>query len=897
MLPSASSLFTATRASADVIYRNPLVLLLLILISSASGSVQAERPLAFYLARRDYTQALAVLMQRISADSSDAAALRDIARVYDRQRLFDSSLVWWQRALSAEQHNDSAVVGLWRAMLSHAGRDSTILAATRARIEADARARYVDSSAQKLSVAFEGFNMAGSPAADTAAMLLMTRFPDSPYGCRLIGEAFYDSLYPVWNNDTARAAVVRRFLERYTKTSWRTTFFQFLLSALTGLGDTTALLQTIHVAVRDDPHDPLRCRYAAALLNRLRLQPPLAESLARAAIVLEPFTVRPASMPAEVWELEFRPLRWSARVALAEALLNQGRSQEARSWLSEALQQFVLDPQQEATPAPIHCLLGETDIANGDTTAAFTHLAVALAWGDSRNLWTARAESTLLRVWRLSPPELYDSLRRQLKYHGSVFTDVTAAAGLAGLRLSRVAWGDYDNDGFDDLLLNGCQLMHNDKGRGFRDISDQVGLAGWQGKGRGGIWADVNNDGWLDFWMAAAAGYDQLWLNHRGHFRPAGPASSVPADTFPTEGAAWADFNLDGKVDLYCANYEAAQGEYCPDRLWLNVGAGHFRDVTVQSGIVPPFGENRAGRGVVWGDFDDDGDPDCFVANYRLGENFLWVNSGRDSFTNRAAELGVAGDETDGWFGHTIGAAWGDFDADGDLDLFTADLAHPRYIHFSNRSRLYENLGPDSIPRFVDRRAALGIRYEETHSDPAWGDVDNDGDLDLYITSVYENRRSLLYENLLSNRNTEPGRSEFRDVAGLAGARVFNGWGCAFSDYDNDGDLDLVVGSGSGLRLLRNDTPYNNHWLKVRVIGRHANRAGIGCRVTVRRKGYLQVREIEGGRGTTSQNSLTQHFGLGSDTDPVEVTVRFRTGRSLTLRNVKPDQLLVVRER
>ncbi|MBN2537221.1 CRTAC1 family protein, partial [candidate division WOR-3 bacterium] len=330
-----------------------------------------------------------------------------------------------------------------------------------------------------------------------------------------------------------------------------------------------------------------------------------------------------------------------------------------------------------------------------------------------------------------------------------------------------------------------------------------------------------------------------------------------------------------------------------PDRLWRNTESG-FVDATGPAGIAAPYGEDRAGRGVAWADFDDDSDQDCFVANYRLQENFLWLNRGDGTFENAAPRLGVAGDEVDGWFGHTIGAAWADFDNDGDLDLFTADLAHPRYIEFSNRSRLYENLGPGAEPRFRDVRAKSGIRYEETHSNPAWADVDNDGDLDLYITSIYEGRRSFLYENL--GRPFPDSCVLFRETTWLSGTRADNGWGCAFADFDNDGDMDLVVGSGSGVRLYRNDLRPGNHWLQVRVVGRRANRAGIGCRVTVRRGDEAWIREVSGGSGTTSQDMLVQHFGLGESDAPVDVEVNFGSGRARRLEGVPPGWRITVEE-
>lgn len=856
------------------------------------------RSLKDYLARRDYAAAVAVYSRQVEDDSTDAAAMRNLARVYDHMQRYDSSFTWWERAATTDHLNDSAVAGRWLALFRRDQGDSLGLAVTRALIAAEAGRYLAETSAAGLTLAYDGLALSDTGRVKTATSLLTARFPDSPRGYELIGSMFYDSLYPVWTDDTLKLPIIRRFLERFPVTEWRQTFYQFMLSSLFTLKDTIGLRRAAAEMTLDDTLDPFRFRYAAALFNRLGLDPALSERYARRAIALEPGTLKPHNKPQEQWDIDYKPLYVSARVALAEAILVHGRLAEAKGWLSDALSTFKWDPQQEVTPAPIYCLLGEIQSIEGDTATALSSFSYAMQCGDSRNTWTLRADSGFRSLLPSSDRSVIDTARRILEYDGAVFTDITDSAGLAERRESRVAWGDFNNDGYEDLLLNGSVLFRNDSGGRFTNVTDSAGLAGTPG--RGGIWGDYDNDGWLDAYVPGGDSIDRLFRNDSGRFVDVTRQAGWASDPSPTEGCAWADYDNDGWIDLYCANYENwEQHSYYPDRLWRNQ-QGTFVDATAAAGVVPPNDVDLAGRGVNWGDFDNDGDQDCYVSNYRLCENFLWENSGRGRFANRAAELGVSGDEVNGWYGHTIGSAWGDFDNDGDLDLFTADLAHPRYIEFSNRSRLYENQGPDAVPRFRDRRADVGIRYEETHSDPAWADVDSDGDLDLYITSVYEGRRSFLYENQLlpsNGRSPGPRPRAFTEITWLSGTRCYNGWGCAFADYDNDGDQDLAVGSGSGMRLFRNDTRNGNHWLKVKVVGRRASRAGIGCRVTVTRGPESLMREVEGGKGTTSQSSLIQHFGLGRSGEPVTVTVRFGARRTVTIKGVKPDQTVVVRER
>jgi len=586
---------------------------------------------------------------------------------------------------------------------------------------------------------------------------------------------------------------------------------------------------------------------------------------------------------------------------------------EYRGALSLVEPVIELDPftvDEDQTLAPFTLIAAQAAEADEDYPAAYAnYLATAIA-GDSRNRYALQAEQKLPELAEqlsdreldaayaaAAPPELAGvSLPR--------FTDVTLELGLTEARGRRLAWGDVDLDGDPDLLVDGSRLWRNDAGTTatggrFNDASRLWGLGG---SAASGVFADVDNDGDLDIYSAGHGRHgDRLWRNEfitRGgspeqRFVDVTAVAGDPADDAPSEGAAWLDYDADGYVDLYVANYErpySETGEYgigTADVLYHNEGGTRFsRPDMAALGIAPAWGGDRASRGgVAAADYDGDGDQDLFVGNYRLQENYLWQNNGGGTFHNSARLAGVAGTNVEGWWGHTIGAAWGDVDNDGDLDLFAANLAHPRYAYVSDKSQLLINTRGVLGTLFTDERAKWGVRYEETHAGPLFFDANNDGWLDLYITSIYGGRRSFLYLN--------NGRGRFIDVTWLSGARVLDGWGAAWADYDGDGDLDLAVGSPEGLHLLRNDSPPAD-WLVVRLRGGMglgaaadsdsplSNAAGIGARVTVTTQAGVQLREIQSGGCTGCGNELIAHFGLGNQEGMLRVKVRFPSGRLAT---------------
>ena len=584
------------------------------------------------------------------------------------------------------------------------------------------------------------------------------------------------------------------------------------------------------------------------------------------------------------------------RNAVAWAYFKSGDTDKAREWLARAL-------EASKEVADVHFNSGRIAEIGGDADGAISGYARALMLQDH-----PEAEKGLASVEQ-KRFDSRDALRRAQfacisRGEPTLFTDVTAAAGLVDaegkpLKSGAVAWGDHDGDCFEDLLIDGRFLFRN-KGDGtFENVSERAGLSG--GVSAGGLWADFNNDGHLDFFAVKTGEKDPdtLWKNNSGTFenitvraRITDAVSAVfPEKRSPGQAAGWGDYDSDGFVDLYVANYERAGAPYrrgSRDKLFRNRGDGTFEEVLAGTGTAVPI--PRCGRGVSWGDFNNDGRLDLYVANYRVDPNFLFVNRG-GRFLNEARPFGVEGrlaHHPVGGFAcwaNSSGGAWGDYDNDGDLDLVCANLAHPTQVGFSEKTALYRNEFPR--PEFTNVRSASGIKYEETHSQPAWCDYDNDGRLDLYITSVYRGRYAFLYRN--------KGDGTFEDATWLTGTRAENGWGCAWGDFDRDGSVDLAVASGSGIRLYRN-TGNSNHWLHVKLVGKDCNRAAIGTRVAVIVAGGKQIREVEGGAGTASQNSLEVEFGLGESTVPVTVEIRWPCGKVQTLLGVTPDRKITISE-
>ncbi len=693
---------------------------------------------------------------------------------------------------------------------------------------------------------------------------LLQNFPASEKAFEIAQKDFYNKVYPVWKNDSLKVEIISRLITKYAKNDWQRTMFQYFTYSLNNLGMIDSLRSTLALFRQRFPADYIAYFQSAYYHHQNKLENSL--EFAEKAFDLAWNYPKLEYYPPLQWKLEKRSAPIKAAVLLGEILIENKKYDKAEKILLRTVNENKLGVNDEATLAGCHFSLAKVYEQQNKQEKAVQHAIKTLIAGDSRNRYPVRADSLLRRLIAykdLSENEYFDFIRKQADYHDVIFQDVTKEVGLAGIKASRIAWGDFNQDGFADLLLNGKRLFINEKGKNFRDISDLVFADTI--KANGGLWADLDNDGDLDI---VTKDPEAVWLNENLRFQKS--ENSLSDNQVSTEGVGIADVNKDGWLDIYLANYEVWEENISnpeQDQFFLGKGKGRFSESTKTANLIPIDEKNRAGRGVNMADFDKDNDIDIFVSNYRLQDNFLWLNDGKGNFRNVALEKGVAGNKVDGWWGHTIGSCWGDIDNDCDLDLFCANLAHPRYIDFSNKSMLYLNNGNFEFD-FIDIREQAGIRFEETHSEPILADFNNDGNLDLFINCVYENRRSFLYLN--------NGDATFRDVTFLAGVRHFNGWGCAVADFDNDGDLDLLAAGGK-IQLFRNETGSEKNWLQIKIIGKdHCD--GIGTKLLLSKIDFWLYTEIFGSKGTTNQNEFVRHFGLGKIKPPFDLELTFPDG-------------------
>jgi hypothetical protein len=484
--------------------------------------------------------------------------------------------------------------------------------------------------------------------------------------------------------------------------------------------------------------------------------------------------------------------------------------------------------------------------------------------------------------------------------------DVAKEAGLTdaggdSLRAAMVSVADWNGDGFDDIAI-GSSFFRNRHDGTFEDVSGTIGI-----QAQGTAWGDFDNDGKLDCYANNGGAGDRLYHNNGdGTFSDVTSMSKLTND-YPTVTPIWLDYDRDGRLDLFIANGRTESGgqeEYFPDQLWRNNGDGTFINVTQEAGIAA--GE-PAPYYDCWGastcDYNNDGRPDIFVSTYRLAPDLLYRNNGDGTFTEVGAATGVRGVPTadPNYFGHGMGSDWGDYNNDGLVDLVVGNLGHPDWRgQVSNPSMIFRNDGPDGGEmKFTEVHHDLGIKFFEMNSGVAWLDLDLDGNLDLWHSQYAYNPVGVNGEperlsRIYLNQGADSGY-RFRDMTWNLGSIIHGAWAAARIDFDNDGDIDLVVASPTdAVRLFRNDLPRRGHWLGLRLKGKPD--AGVpldayGASAIVYADGKKFYRALTGGGARTMQHTSELHFGLGDVTKVDSVVIHYSNDTWQTLTDIQFDRI------
>ena len=526
------------------------------------------------------------------------------------------------------------------------------------------------------------------------------------------------------------------------------------------------------------------------------------------------------------------------------------------------------------------------------------------------------------------------------------FVDVTAALGVHFNYLSShtpkhylpetmgagVALFDYDNDGrLDIFLVNGAplqdptpkgavpqktgpnywnRLYHQKSDGSFEDVTERAGLQG-VGYGMGVAVGDYDNDGFEDLYVTAYGGNKLYHNNGDGTFTDATEKAGVAGSGWSTS-AAWVDLDNDGLLDLvvlrylqwdfediWCGEHKEGYRAYChPDvfqpispLVYHNDGNGHFTEVSQKIGLAKP----GKGLGIALADYDRDGHTDLFVANDSMVE-FLYHNKGDGTFeeVGLLSEVAVDGD------GRTyagMGVDFADYNNDGFPDLVITDLANQRYaLYQNNRDSTFTYASFTSgVARLTMPHSGWGVRFL---------DYDNDGWKDLLIAQGHDlDTVELSYPNLhyrepmLLLRNTG---KEFVDVSSASGAVFGQPWlgrGMAIGDMDNDGRLDAMVSTNDGpAHIVRNETPTQNHWLLLKLVGHKSNRDAIGAEIKIVTAKGQQFATVSTAGSYLSSSDKRAHFGLGSELLAPSIEIRWPSGILQTLKNVRADQIVQIDE-
>ncbi len=463
------------------------------------------------------------------------------------------------------------------------------------------------------------------------------------------------------------------------------------------------------------------------------------------------------------------------------------------------------------------------------------------------------------------------------------------------------AWGDYDNDGDLDIVAVGTyqpHVLYRNNGDGtFTDVAAQAGVADPRG-GWGSLFADYNNDGYPDLYITrggwSGAAENTLYRNNGdGTFTDVTHTAGV-ADPQSSFCAAWADYDNDGYIDLYIAN--GVIGDGAANVLYHNNGDGTFTNTAEAAGVA----NTGNSLGTAWGDYDKDGYIDLHVINYGQS-NVLYRNNGNGTFTDVTATAGMDLSVTDAFVTFFL-----DVDNDADLDLFISNSgSFQAFIagqitgsatHDSDRQVLYRNNGDGT---FTDVTKESGLYHAYGAMGANFGDINSDGYVDIYLATGAPQMGRLERDALFQNN----GDGTFTDATVALGlGNIGKGHGVTFGDADADGDVDIYVPVGGAFigdqwhNLFYQNTGTGNNYLTLKLVGVKSNRDGIGAKVTLNVGDRTIYREVSGGCGFGSTNSLSLEMGLGKHIKVDTLEIVWPSGQTDTHRNLSVNQKLVVTE-
>ena len=612
--------------------------------------------------------------------------------------------------------------------------------------------------------------------------------------------------------------------------------------------------------------------------------------------------------------LELEPNNLEAMLQLGLAEFRLGEADKAAERFEDIIQNY-------RRHSGAYYYLGVYHLRHGDFEKAVTNFKESLRlkprdpetlW----NLWTAYNE--LGGYPEELPEEFKITVRRgevTLKKHPSKnplhnrkqVTDNQFTNVAPDLKMDKVdggrgsAWGDYDNDGDLDIVAVGTYQPHalyRNNGDGtFTNVAAEAGIADPRG-GWGSLFADYDNDGYPDLYITrggwSGAAENTLYHNNAdGTFTDVTHAAGV-ADPQSSFCAAWADYDNDGYIDLYIA--DGVIGDGAANVLYRNNRDGTFTNTAESAGVA----NTGNSLGTAWGDYDKDGYIDLHVVNYGQS-NVLYRNNGDGTFTDVTAATGMNLPITDAFVTFFL-----DVDNDADLDIFISNSgSFQAFIagqitgtapHDGDRQVLYRNNGDGT---FTDVTRESGLYHAFGAMGANFEDIDSDGYLDIYLATGAPQMGRLERDALFRNN----GDGTFTDATfDLGLGNIGKGHGVTFGDADADGDVDIYVSVGGAFigdqwhNLFYQNTGVQNNYLNLKLVGVKSNRDGIGAKVTLRVGDSLIYREVSGGCGFGSTNSLPLEIGLGTHTKVDTLEIVWPSGQVDTHRNLSVNQKLVVTE-